>query len=73
MDKNTTISLVAPDGKVRYVPSYMKDELIAKGWRIVINPKREYYPELDKSLKSNTTPNVLENVEEGDILEVEKI
>lgn len=73
LDNNTKITIIGLDGKVRSVPSYMKDELLKKGWRIVINPKREYYFEFDQSIKGNTTPTELENVSEVDVLPIERL
>lgn len=65
--------MVGLDGKVRNIPAYMKDELVTKGWRVVINPKQEYYPDRDQTIKSNTVFNNLEEVVETDLLTVEKL
>jgi hypothetical protein len=64
IDPNSTISMIGVDGGVKYVPSYMREELLKKGWKVVSNPKMEYYPQYDRSLQGFTTDS--ETVEEDD-------
>jgi len=72
-EDNTFINMIGPDGKVRNIRSYMKDELLKKGFRVVINPKQEWYPQFDSSLKSNINPNITEVSEDSDFIRVEKL
>lgn len=64
------VHMVGTDGGLRTIPSYLVDELTKKGWKLVINPKRNYYPEYDQTSpfykrNVNTTPDI------ADILLVE--
>lgn len=73
IDPSTKISMLGIDGGVKYVPIYMRDELLKKGWKVITNPKMEYYPQYDQSLQGFTTDS--EAVEENDnnFLEVKVI
>lgn len=51
INQNSTISMIGVDGGVKYVPLYMREELLKKGWKIIVNPKMEYYPQYDQSLQ----------------------
>jgi hypothetical protein len=51
IDQNSKISMLGVDGGVKYVPAYMREELLKKGWKVISNPKMEYYPEWDQSLQ----------------------
>ena len=66
------ITMVGVDGKLRLVPLYMKEELLAQGWGLVTNPKQNYYPQYDKTLKGygDVPPNIDEDT---NYLEIEKI
>ena len=41
------VDLISTDGSLKHIPAYLVDEMQKKGWRIVHNPKRTYYPEYD--------------------------
>lgn len=56
-------------GSLREVPSMMVDELKAQGWKIVVNAKREYAPELDQE-NPNTKINNRDLIDED--LEAER-
>lgn len=43
------ISMVGVDGGLRRIPTYLANDLQKKGWRIVLNPKRNYFPEYDQT------------------------
>lgn len=73
LDKSTTINLLNPRGRVITVPLYLKISLLAQGYKLIMNPKEEWYPQHDKRVNESNDLNVLENIEEGNILEVEKI
>lgn len=51
--KNEKVPMINTGGNVRYVSNTLVPELKAMGWHIVVNPKREYYPELDQANKNN--------------------
>jgi len=67
-DKNSKIYLVGIDGGLRLIPGYLVPELQKKGWHIVHNPKRTYFPEYDQ-----TSPHYKKEQnksEESNILEI---
>lgn len=74
MPEDVPIQLLNPTGRVVTVSSHMKEELLKKGFRIIINPKEEYYPtydsQADRYLKDQ---NIMENIPVSDILEVDKL
>ena len=49
IDKNQKFPIIGLDGGLRYMPAYMLNDLQKQGWRLVTNPKRSYYPELDQT------------------------
>lgn len=65
--------MVGIDGGVKYVPYYMRDELIKKGWKIINNPKVEYFPEFDSTLQGYQTGEEEVNDGETNLLEVKVI
>lgn len=70
IDQNTKITMLGLDGGVKYVPLYMKEELLKKGWKVITNPKEEYYPQYDQTLQGYfSAPDVVEEVE-SNFLEV---
>ena len=48
MTDNTPVFMIKDDGGLWRGPSYLVDDLQRRGWKVVINPKRTYYPEHDK-------------------------
>ena len=65
--------MVKSDGKVGVFPSYLKEELLKKGFALIINPKQSYYPQYDRTLKGyGKNPEVIEE-DDPNYLEVEKI
>lgn len=48
-DPKELTSMVGIDGGLRRIPAYLSNDLQKKGWRIVLNPKRNYYPEYDQT------------------------
>lgn len=41
--------LIGSDGGLRHMKHYLIPDLLKQGWRRVDNPKRNYYPEYDKT------------------------
>ena len=73
ISRTDTVSMVNIRGSLKYVQAGMVPELKAQGWRIVVNPKREYYPELDQENKNNNMGPVAEELDEGNILKYEEV
>lgn len=73
IDQNTKCTMLAPDGGVRYIPLYMKEELLKKGWKIINNPKEEYYPQYDTTLQGYTTNAETVEEEDSNVLEVKVV
>lgn len=73
MIEDTKIKMIGSDGRVRIVPDYMKDKLIAQGFRLIVNAKEEYYPQHDIRNGGDKALNIMEDVEPIDQLEVEKL
>lgn len=48
MNNKALVSMISIDGGLRQIPEYLVPELQKKGWKIIVNPKRNYYPELDQ-------------------------
>lgn len=70
------VTMINPRGSLREVHASMVAELKVQGWKIVINPKREYYPELDSiNLKNKMvqTNEYDDEVESVNILQYEEI
>ncbi len=66
------IYMISTDGSKKIIPSYLKDEMIKRGWKVAINApnNKNYWPELDQTspyYQKNKNP----EVEERDILDVE--
>jgi hypothetical protein len=49
VDRNTPVHMIGTDGGLRIIPSYLANDMKERGWKIVNNPKRTYFPELDKT------------------------
>ncbi len=65
--------LLGPDGGLRHIESStVALELEKQGFRKVLNPKREYYPEFDKTHPSYKEQETI-NLSDNDVLEVERI
>ena len=61
------------DGGLRCIPHYMVPDLEKLGWRVVMNPKRKWYPEFDRTAPSYKEQEVINIDEDSDTLEVEKL
>ena len=70
--KTEQVSMVNTRGSLKYVQASLVPELKALGWKIVVNPKRSYFPELDSENKYKSGP-VEEELEEGNILKFEDV
>lgn len=71
IDRNEPTYMIGLDGGLRKIPAYMVNELQKQGWRMVTNPRRQYFPEFDR-----TNPNYKEQGEpeiEMKILKVDVI
>ena len=72
IDPKTTISMISIDGGVRYVPAYMREQLLKQGWKVINNPKAEYFPQFDRSIQGNVEgPDTIE--EDNNYLEVKSV
>ena len=65
--------MLAPDGGVRYIPLYLRDGLLKQGWKVINNPKSEYYPQYDQSLQGFSENSDTADEKESNLLEVEVI
>ena len=65
------IHLIGLDGGLRLVASYLVPDLEKQGWRQVVNPKRNYYPEHDKTSPSYREQELIDLNEDTDLLVVE--
>lgn len=62
--------MIGTDGGLRHIAPLYSEDLKAKGWKIVVNPKRTYWPEYDQTSKfyrKDDTPLTVTS----DVLEVE--
>lgn len=73
IDPSTKITMLGLDGGVKYVPAYMREDLLKRGWKVIINPKEEYYPQYDRTIQgySNTSETIEE--EDSNYLEVKVV
>lgn len=71
--RSEKVTMVNPRGSLREIQAGMVPELKAQGWRIVVNPKREYFPELDAENKHNIVGHVEEELDQSSILQFEDI
>ena len=62
-NQNAKVSMISTDGGVKWIPTYLKDKMEKEGWKVVIDPKRDYYMELDQTLKNPLVNNTQENGE----------
>lgn len=60
--------MVNPRGRVVAVEQHQLRELAEKGWRIIQNPKEDYYPQYDQS---RAKPKSEESDERTQIVEVD--
>lgn len=69
------ISMVNRRGRVIWIKKWELEGERAKGSRVIINPKEDYYPTYDLELnKESIVPdNLIENIEASDVLEVEEL
>lgn len=70
------VTMINPRGGLREIQSSMVPDLKSQGWKIVVNPKRDYYPELDSSGKNSKTHSVSEiddDIESRNILIFEDV
>lgn len=74
MNEGLKIQMINPTGRVVIVPISMKNTLLKQGFKIIINPKNEYYPQHDeKNSGFRDYENIIESMEAGNFLEVEKV
>ncbi len=68
--------MINPRGGLREIQASLVPQLKEQGWKIVVNPKRDYYPELDNSGKNSRMQNVSEiddDIENKNILVFEDV
>ena len=73
IDQTTKCTLLAPDGGVRYIPLYLRDGLLKQGWKVINNPKQEYYAQYDQSLQGFSENSDTVDEKESNLLEVKVI
>lgn len=61
MSKDIKVSMIATDGKVRWVDQDKSSEFVERGWRMVMNPKETYYPQYDQALNKKPVPDDVGN------------
>lgn len=59
----TKAHMVATDGGLRHIDPLYVDELRAKGWKVVMNPKRTYFPEHDQTSPHYKKESEIENID----------
>lgn len=52
MSDDIKVSLIGVDGKVRWIDQRLAPDFIEKGWRSIVNPKENYYPQYDQAVSS---------------------
>ena len=67
------IHLIGLDGGLRHVDSMLVPQLEKQGFRQVVNPKRTYFPEYDKTHPSYRDETIVDINEDTDILIVERL
>lgn len=75
-DPNGLISLINPRGRVTMVRLWEVAMLKTQGWRIINNPKEDYYPQFDQTLTNHFVDAETNNdhpVEVEDSLEYEDV
>lgn len=50
MSRDITLSMVNTRGRVVWVEEDKVVKLRQEGWRVIVNPKENYYPQYDQSL-----------------------
>lgn len=74
MNDNYKIKMLNPTGRVVDVYARMKDQLIKQGFKMIVNPREEYYPSHDKQNSGYwKDQNVIENIQIDNFLEVDKL
>lgn len=74
-DPNQEVTMINTRGRVVHAKRWMLADLRQQGMKIIVNPKREYYPEHDAENQRFTpaTDNMAENIAEGSLLEVDSV
>jgi hypothetical protein len=71
-DPNCAIThAVGTDGGLRHLQNIYVEDMKLRGWKVVINPKRPYYPELDTTsphFKSEAKPQEETDILSGDLI-----
>lgn len=61
------------DGGLRHIKGHKVEEMILRGAKVVVNPKRNYYPEFDRTHPSYKDEQLVDFNEDTDTLIVEKL
>jgi len=74
-DADDIITMINIRGRVVRVRRWEVPLCRQQGMKIIVNPKREYYPEYDQENQRSIpiTENIAENIAEGQLLEVENV
>ena len=59
MPDQIQVSMVNTRGRVVWVEESKVRDLREQGWRVIVNPREQYYPQYDQSL--NNKVNVIKN------------
>lgn len=63
--------MIKIDGSLWHGSATLIPELEKQGWRVVVNPKRSYYAEYDKTSNSYRDETIVDVNEDTDMLDVE--
>lgn len=74
-DPNQEITMINTRGRVVRVKRWEVAYCREQGMKMILNPKQEYYPEHDNETQRfiPVTENMIDNIEEGSLLEVESV
>lgn len=67
------IHMIKNDGGLWHGAQVLVADLEKQGWRQVVNPKRTYYAEYDKTSNSYRDETIIDINEDTDILMVERV
>ena len=71
---STQQTLINPKGRVVFVHNAEVEIRRAQGWKIINNPRQDYYPEWDTSAGGRSAPeNIIDDLSDSDILSGEDV
>lgn len=70
----TQQTMISTRGSLKYVNEGDVPTMQARGWKIVSNPKRSYYPEFDQQAGGKSAPETIaDDLSDDDILPFEEV